>query len=143
MKAFSLLATILTLLVIFTVSCEGENTPMVDKVSGGEENSKSYDQNIPPPPGLPAPAIYVDGRIYFIYGLWGAARRLLDDTYSHIGEVADSVQWIQDATENLQTNTPDYVGAKLYHSGDNLILVVDGQYTLFRFTGERLDCFPN
>jgi hypothetical protein len=125
-KLFSVI--LFVFLLFFIVSCTSATI-----TSQGEEPSEPT-----PAPGTPSPSIHVNGRIYSASKSewWGTAQELLDDTYTYIGEVPSYVFLLFNSTEDLQGNRADFVGARLYHSGDNLIANINGVYSLFRFQGE-------
>lgn len=117
------------LLLFLATSCMVENEPAVD--------------GVPPEPGTPAPLFHVDGRIYGLYGRWGGASNFLDDTYAYIGTIPSHTHLFQNVTDNFQSNDPYLVGARLYQSEGNIILVIDGVYSLHRFIGEIVNCWSN
>ena len=86
------------------------------------------------------PAIHVDGLIFSIFGLWGTAKEVLDDSFVFVGTVLNYAEgsW-SNLTENFQANYCMYVGARLYRSGQYLIVEIDGQYTLFRQQGRIVE----
>jgi len=85
--------------------------------------------------GSPAPMVHIDGRIYNRCPIHGAAPVRLDDSYIFIGEVT-SYSWLfLDVTENLQSNSGHLIGARLYLSGEDLIIILNNYYMLYRFTG--------
>lgn len=111
---------------------------------GVESNYESiYENNYstvptPGPIGVPAPLFHVDGNLYGLHGRWGRASSLMDDSYVYIGTIPSYTHLFQNVTENFQTNDPHLVGARLYQSGENIILVIDGVYSLHRFIGETI-----
>jgi len=121
----TVLTTILTLLLILA-AC-------------GTTPEDTYDDAIPPPIGMPAPTININGRLYHIHGRWGEGLELLDDSFTYIGEVQSYTETnIGPWDRNLQANYSNYLGAVLYHSGDNLIISLNGDYTLFKFRGRKV-----
>jgi len=99
------------------------------------------DTFITPPPstGSPAPMVHIDGRIYNRCPIHGAAPVRLDDSFTFIGEVT-SYSWLfLDVTENLQSNSNHLLGARLYQSGEDLIVMLNNYYMLYRFTDSYIE----
>jgi len=81
------------------------------------------------------PAVNLNGRIYSLYA--ENAVGILDETYILMGIVASYNPYLCDATKNLQASHPHVVGARVFHSGDNLITVCpEGVHSLFRYDGD-------
>ena len=89
----------------------------------------------------PAPLFHVEGRVYGLYGRWGGASELMDDSYEYIGTIPSHTNLFRNVTANFQSNNSHLVGARLYQSGENIILVIDGVYSLHRFVGKTLSCW--
>ena len=137
MKGFAAVA-IFILVAVFVASCGGGPSLAVDYEEEVVEIEQERPMPQPPCSSVRWPAIYVDGRTYAPVG-WGMAEIFLDDTFIFIGEVSGHVARIEDATENLQTNVPAYVGGRLYQSGDRIIMNLHGVYTLFFVTTQVED----
>jgi len=77
-----------------------------------------------------APMVYVNDRVYILNSSVRDGRTILDDSFVFIGEIQGFNANIHrllhgdtiDAT-NLQANAHEYVGARLYHSGNDLVVV--------------------
>jgi len=121
--------TVIVFILFIGISCMAEDESITNTTT--------------PSPGLPAPLFHIDGRIYGLYGRWGGASNLFDDTYVYIGTIPSYAYLFQNVTDNFQSNDPHLVGAKLYQSDENIILVSNGVYSLHRFIGEELDCWIN
>jgi len=100
-------------------------------------------------PDRNSPRIHIHNRLYSMYGKFSEAKSLMDDTYTYIGRVQSYRPGsLIDPHFNFETNHYRLLGARLYHTSDDvfldvgipyyhtLIVVVDGYYTLFKFLGE-------
>jgi hypothetical protein len=58
-----------------------------------------------------------------------------DDNSFYLGEITSKVSSDQSPTEDFQSNT-EIVGAKIYQSGDDLIVVYEENYSLYRILDE-------
>jgi len=114
-------------LLLFVASCTDEYEPSIDETLLGS----------------PAPLFHVDGRIFGLYGRWGGASNLFDDTYVYIGTIPSYVYLFQNVTDNFQSNDPHLVGARLYKSDENIILELNGVYSLHQYVGETVNSWSN
>ena len=96
-----------------------------------------------PVPGSPAPMVHIDGRIYNRCQIHGRAPVRLDDSFVFIGEVI-SYSWLfLDVTENLQSNSSHLLGARLYQSGEDLVVVLNNYHMLYRFADLYVAGWPS
>ena len=86
------------------------------------------------------PMVHINGRIYRMYESTDAQSLLnQNDTFTYIGRIQSfSIRMGGSGfdPEIIQVNRENYVGAKLYHSGDFLIVIVDENHLLFKFENE-------
>lgn len=105
------------------------------------------DDRLPPAPcgvtSIVRAEVYFDGRTYSFYMLSPVGQSPLRDSYSFVGEIIGSVHEIQNATDNLQANHARFIGMRVYHSGDFLLLSGDAGNIILRYTGVTLESLQN
>jgi len=80
----------------------------------------------PPAPGLAAPMVFVNDRIYILNPHVRDGRTILDDSFIFIGEIQSinaHYRGMLIEPENFQSNGSVPVGSRLYQSEDNLVAV--------------------
>ena len=133
--------------VPFGVTFDGETIMLTTDMQGLEEVSITYslwqpgtgfaytirrmsDPPEPPPePDLVIPKVFVNDRLYVYLPHVHPGRTIWDISFAFIGEIQSynaDYNGVLIEPENFQTNIPEFVGARLYHSGD--YLVVDAMY---------------
>lgn len=75
------------------------------------------------------PFIYVNGTLYKHHQI--VTNDSLNEHCIFLGEIESSVPSYEVPSGNFQANTP-IVGAKLYQSGNNIIVIYNGCYELYR-----------
>jgi|GEM_PF-2023838 len=93
---------------------------------GQETASPTLTEAEPNSPGLAAPMIFVNDRIYILNSDIHDGRTILDDSFVYIGEIQilnAHNRGILIEPENFQSNGSVPVGSRLYQSGDNIVAV--------------------
>ncbi|MDF2845650.1 MAG: putative entericidin like toxin protein [Herbinix sp.] len=115
-KAIICIAVIAAILTLVFVVYSSTSRPM--DTSEGEPEER-YDR---------PPFVFVNDTLYKRYK--EVTSKEMDDSYTFLGNIESSVSTFESPKENFQAND-DIIGAEVYQSGDNIIILYNGYYTLY------------